>query len=154
MGNICRSPAAEGIMRSLVTEAGMQNDIYIDSAGTIDYHSGECVDSRMMRTALNRGYDLNTHRARMFNPESDFKNFDYILTMDNSNYSDIIRLDKSRKYLSKIFKITSFCKKYNEDEVPDPYFGGTLGFEYVIDLLEDACSNLLKRIKDESPDQK
>jgi protein-tyrosine phosphatase len=149
MGNICRSPAAEGIMRSLVEEEGLTNQIYIDSAGTIDYHTGECADDRMILHAEKRGYDLNPHRARMFNPLIDFKEFDYLITMDNTNFSDILRHDRTGANRHKVYKITSFSTKYEEEEIPDPYYGGTGGFEYVLDLLEDSCRGLLERIKNE-----
>jgi protein-tyrosine phosphatase len=149
MGNICRSPAAEGIFKSLVEAEKLTETIYIESAGTTGYHSGECADSRMVRHALKRGYDLNSHKARMFNPQKDFENFNYIITMDNDNYSGILELDKTGRYAHKVKKVTQFSKIYNEEEVPDPYFGGSKGFEYVLDLLEDSCSELLERIKDE-----
>jgi protein-tyrosine phosphatase len=154
MGNICRSPAAEGVMRSLLEEENMADKVYIDSAGTLDYHEGECADQRMLKHASIRGFDLNPHRARQFDPYNDFEEYDYIITMDNSNYSDIKKLDPENKYASKIQKITSFSKKYNEKEVPDPYYGGSQGFEFVLDLLEDSCSQLLEKIKDELNNQK
>jgi protein-tyrosine phosphatase len=154
MGNICRSPAAEGVMRSMIEEKNLSESIHIDSAGTLDYHTGECADSRMVSHAAERGYDLTPHRARQFNPRKDFEEYDYIITMDNSNYSDIVKLDPKNKYRHKIHKITSFSKKYNEVEVPDPYYGGSQGFEFVLDLLEDSCRQLLEKIKDESENQK
>jgi protein-tyrosine phosphatase len=149
MGNICRSPAAEGVMRSLLEEEGLSELVYLDSAGTLDYHTGDFADRRMIQHALKRGYDLNSHQARQFDPRNDFDEYDYIITMDNSNYSDIIRLDPAKKYRNKIHKITSFSKKFKEEEIPDPYYGGSQGFEYVIDLLEDSCRQLLEKIKNE-----
>jgi protein-tyrosine phosphatase len=146
MGNICRSPAAEGIMRSLVEKHNLTSHIYIDSAGTLDYHAGECADDRMLRHAARRGYDLNPHRARQFDPDRDFDDYDYIVTMDDSNYSGIKALDPNNKYRDKIWKITSFSSRYNEKEIPDPYYGGSQGFDYVLDLLEDSCRQLLVKV--------
>lgn len=150
LGNICRSPAAEGVMRSLLKKENLDDRIFVDSAGTIDYHAGECADIRMIKHAASRGYNLDPHRARMFDPHTDFDEFDMIITMDNKNYSEIIRSDKSGTYKDKIFKITSFSSNYEEDEVPDPYYSGSEGFEYVLDLLEDSCKGILERIKDET----
>jgi protein-tyrosine phosphatase len=149
LGNICRSPAAEGVMRSLLKKENLDDKVFVDSAGTIDYHCGECADIRMIKHAARRGYDLQPHRARMFDPQSDFEEFDLIITMDNKNYSDVIRSDRSGRSRDKIFKMTSFSMNYEEDEVPDPYYSGGEGFEYVLDLLEDCCKGILERIKDE-----
>lgn len=146
MGNICRSPAAEGVFKSLVKSQNLENQIKVDSCGTIGYHSGELPDLRMRRHASHRGYEL-TSRARQFNPQKDFVEFDYIVTMDNDNYSDILNLDKNNLYKHKIFKMTSFCSDNSIKEVPDPYYGGSDGFEYVLDILEDSTKNLLNKIK-------
>jgi len=146
MGNICRSPAAEGIFKKFVADANLESKISIDSAGTIGYHSGEMPDSRMRRHALARGYDLDS-RARQFNPKQDFEDFDYIVTMDNENYSDIKKLDIKKLYIDKILKMGDFISDKNVSEVPDPYYGGAEGFEFVIDVLEDGTKNLLTKIK-------
>ena len=148
LGNICRSPSAEGIMRSIIEKNGMQEFITVDSAGTIPYHTGELPDSRMRSHADKRGYNL-MHKARMFNPEKDFDFFDYIVVMDEQNFKDIKSLDLKSNYSNKIFKMTQFCKKYDVDEVPDPYYLGPQGFEKVLDVLEDGCSGLFNKVKDE-----
>jgi protein-tyrosine phosphatase len=146
MGNICRSPAAEGIFKKYVEEAKLDNKISIDSAGTIGYHAGELPDERMRKHALTRGYNLDS-RARQFNPKQDFEEFDYIVTMDDDNYSDIKKLDSKKLYVDKIFKMGDFITDKNVSEVPDPYYGGSEGFEYVINILESGSKNLLTKIK-------
>ena len=145
-GNICRSPAAEGIFRKFVRDANLENDISIDSAGTIGYHSGELPDARMRKHASVRGYNLDS-RARQFNPMKDFEEFDYIITMDDYNYTDLIQLDRKKLYTNKLFKMADFISDKNISEVPDPYYGGAEGFEFVIDILEDGTKNLLTKIK-------
>jgi protein-tyrosine phosphatase len=146
LGNICRSPAAEGIFTSMVEKRNLENKIEIDSAGTIAYHAGEKADQRMSKHAKQRGYNL-TSLARKFDQKNDFDNFDYIITMDDENYRNVKALDYDNKYGDKIFKMVSFSKNKKYPEVPDPYFGGTQGFELVLDILEDACSNLLDKIE-------
>jgi protein-tyrosine phosphatase len=146
MGNICRSPAAEGIFRKFVDDAKLDNIISVDSSGTIEYHSGEMPDARMRQHAKVRGYNLD-HPARQFNPEQDFEQFDYIITMDNENYTDILRMDKKYLYFKKVFKMADFISDKNISEVPDPYYGGAEGFEFVIDILEEGTNNLLTKIK-------
>lgn len=146
MGNICRSPAAEGIFKKLVDDAKLGNEISIDSAGTIGYHAGELPDTRMRRHASARGYNLES-RARQFNPKKDFEEFDYIITMDNDNYADIRKLDYQKIYTNKIFSMADFISDKNVREVPDPYYGGAEGFEFVINILEDGSNNLLTNIK-------
>ncbi len=148
MGNICRSPAAEGIMKKLVKDEGLENRISIDSAGTIGYHTGEGPDSRMIKHASKRGYSL-TSKARKFNPAEDFEKFDYILTMDDDNYSDIKYSDKNNIYAGKVFRMVDFGVNIKADEVPDPYYSGSEGFENVLNILEDACKGLLARVKDD-----
>ncbi len=149
LGNICRSPAAEGIMKTISQKNGMKDKLFIDSAGTIAYHAGENPDARMVMHALKRGYVLD-HKARKFNPEKDFQYFDYIVTMDNQNNADIKSLDINGIYKNKIFKMTDFSKEFKVNEVPDPYYSGPEGFENVIDILEDACNGLLKKIENDS----
>ena len=152
LGNICRSPAAEGVMKSLVEKENLARTILVDSAGTINYHEGERADARMRRHAARRGYDL-TSISRMFNPEKDFDKFDYIVTMDDNNYRDISALDKSKKYAGKIFKMASFANGMNVKEVPDPYYEGDEGFEHVLDILEQATQGLLNKVKDDIKQQ-
>ncbi|MGE5847837.1 MAG: low molecular weight protein-tyrosine-phosphatase [Ignavibacteria bacterium] len=152
MGNICRSPAAEGIMNHFIEKEGLQNKISADSAGTIDYHQGELPDARIIRHSGMRGYKLN-HKARIFNPDKDFEEFDYIAAMDDDNLMDIKSLDPEEKFSKKIFKITDLCRGIKADEVPDPFYGGPKNFELVLDILEDACKGLIVRLKDEAGQQ-
>ena len=144
MGNICRSPAAEGIMKKKISENGFADKIFADSAGTIGYHTGESPDERMQAFAKKRGYNLE-HKARRFNPNSDFEKFDYILTMDDDNYFEITRLDADKKYKDKIFRITDFQKDEDITEVPDPYYGGSAGFEKVLNILEASIDGFIKK---------
>ncbi|MEZ4754227.1 MAG: low molecular weight protein-tyrosine-phosphatase [Bdellovibrionota bacterium] len=144
LGNICRSPTAEGVMQSLVDERGLSNMIICDSAGTIGYHAGSPADERMREHASKRGYDL-TSLSRKF-VKSDFKNFDLILVMDSSNYKDVLGLDSKNQYSEKVRLLTDYCSEHNVDEVPDPYYGGAADFELVLDIVEDACSNLLEEL--------
>lgn len=147
MGNICRSPAAEGVMRNLVNQNGLKDKIFIDSAGTIDYHEGELPDPRMIEAAAERGYDL-THKARQIT-KKDLENFDLIITMDDHVHRSVLRLDSSGKYHNKIIRMTDFLTKMKSDEIPDPYYGNREDFEYVLDLLEDASKGLLRHLQNE-----
>ncbi len=146
LGNICRSPMAETIFRKQVEEAGLQDRITIDSAGTAGYHIGEKADKRMRMHAENRNYTI-TSRGRQVEP-TDFAHFDRIVAMDDSNMQNLRRICP-KEYLPKLNKITDFAQKHSLDEVPDPYYGGAEGFELVIDLLEDACEGLLATVKRE-----
>ena len=147
LGNICRSPSAEAVMKSVVKKAGLEESIYIDSAGIIGMHSGNSADSRMISHAIKRGYDL-TSKSRQVNPKRDYNDFDIIIGMDNQNITDLMSLAPHDDAIrSKIVKMTDFCNKMEMDVVPDPYYGGDSGFELVLDLLEDACDGLLKDIK-------
>jgi protein-tyrosine phosphatase len=148
LGNICRSPAAEGIAKKIIVKSGLDGTIEIDSAGTLDYHAGESPDERMIRHASKRGYRLDSH-ARQFDSKKDFEYFDYIVTMDDDNFSAITSLDKNNKYTNKVFKMVSFGSKLKVDEVPDPYYTGSDGFEYVLDILEDSIEGLLKKVEDD-----
>lgn len=145
LGNICRSPAAEGIMQDLVNKAGLQDKIQCDSAGTSNFHIGDPPDARMVMTARQRGLHLNG-RARQFH-SADFEQFDLILAMDRENYHDILLLDPEAKYRDKVRLICDFCRHHTAKEVPDPYYGGRQGFEKVLDLLTDACEGLLAHLK-------
>jgi protein-tyrosine phosphatase len=145
LGNICRSPAAEGVFNYLVKEHGLQYAFEIDSAGTAGYHSGEPADERMQKHALKRGYNL-TSISRKFNPAADFDKFDLVVAMDDENVSKLKRMARSPEDLIKISKMTDYRKVWNYNEIPDPYYGGDDGFELVLDLLEDACEGLLEKI--------
>ncbi|XP_021722104.1 uncharacterized protein LOC110689642 isoform X3 [Chenopodium quinoa] len=137
-GNICRSPAAEGVFRDLVKKRGLDSNFTIDSAGTIGYHEGNPADSRMRSTAKRRGIEI-TSISRPIRP-SDFRDFDLILAMDKSNRADILEAFdkwKQRNNLppdadKKVKLMCSYCKKHDETEVPDPYYGGQQGFEKVM----------------------
>jgi len=148
MGNICRSPAAEGIAKKIINENGLNGTIEIDSAGTLGYHTGELPDSRMIKHASKRGYMLDSS-ARQFNPKNDFEYFDYIVTMDDNNYSEITSLDRKNKYSNKVFKMVSFGNKIKVNEVPDPYYSGSHGFENVLDILEDSVEGLINKVEDD-----
>ena len=149
MGNICRSPSAEAVMRSLVKQQGLEHEIVCDSAGTFDYHRGKPADARMQKHARLRGYELSSI-SRPFKDE-DFELFDCIITMDDDNYQQIQWLDQSNNYTDKILRMTNFCSSSQVSEVPDPYYGGDQGFENVLDLLEDTCQGLLEFVMHKRP---
>ncbi len=145
LGNICRSPTAEGIFCDLVEKAGLADQLEIDSAGTGDWHVGKAPDERMQAAALSRGYDLSALRARQIQPQ-DLDSFDYILVMDEQNKVDVEDLASEMEHLDKIRLLLS----YNPSaitEVPDPYYGGESGFHQVIDLVESACKRLLVQLR-------
>ncbi|MCW6039014.1 low molecular weight phosphotyrosine protein phosphatase [Spirulina subsalsa FACHB-351] len=144
LGNICRSPSAENIMKYLVAQRNLSDQILCDSAGTSSYHIGSPPDRRMQLAGKQRGITL-TGSARRFSPE-DFEQFDLILAMDHSNYQDILALDRQGKYRDKVHLMCDFATAHPDREVPDPYYGGSEGFNYVIDLLLDACEGLLQQI--------
>ena len=142
MGNICRSPAAEGIMKDKLREKGLDKSYYIDSAGIHGYHEGELPDSRMRQHASRRGYNL-TSRSRPVKYD-DFFEFDRIIGMDDSNIYDLNRKAPDEASRLKICRMTDFCRIFPDDHVPDPYYGGASGFEKVLDLLEDACEGIIE----------
>lgn len=144
LGNICRSPSAEGIMKKLVEEAGLEDALEIDSAGLIGYHEGELPDQRMRSHASRRGYVLDS-RSRPVRSE-DFDKFDYIIGMDDRNYDELQRLAPDLESKNKVHRMVEYSRQYSHDHVPDPYYGGASGFELVLDLLEDACAGLLETI--------
>lgn len=145
MGNICRSPTAEAVFRARVEEAGLAQQILVDSVGTHDYHIGKPPDSRTQRAAMQRGYDMSGLRGRQV-AVADFSRFDYVLAMDNANMAILYRLcpPAQRDRLGLFLK---HATKYKESEVPDPYYGGEDGFERVLDMVEDAAEGLLLYIK-------
>lgn len=147
LGNICRSSSAEEIMRTLVKQAGLEQEIEIDSAGILNYHQGELPDSRMRMHAARRGYEL-THRSRPVCTD-DFFEFDWLIGMDDRNIQDLKDRAPSPEAEKKICRMTDFCRVKQVDYVPDPYYGGAQGFENVLDILEDACSGLLEEIRKE-----
>jgi len=141
MGNICRSPAGEGVLAKLVSEAGLTAHIEIDSAGTIGMHQGHRADSRMRAAATERGYNL-TSRARQV-VAHDLDDFDLILTMDEDNHRGVLNLATTDNQRDRVRLFCSFCQNHAEREVPDPYYGGPQGFETVLDLLEDGCRGVI-----------
>lgn len=144
LGNICRSPSAENIMNHLIKESGLEDKITCDSAGTSGYHIGASPDRRMSAAARKRGIKLQG-KSRKLTP-LDLQQFDLILAMDRENYQDILYLDREGKYEDKVLLMCSFANHKTNKEVPDPYYGGQDGFDYVIDLLSDACAGLLDYI--------
>lgn len=148
LGNICRSPSAHGVLAHLVQQAKLQHAITIDSAGTAGYHIGNPPDARSQQHAQQRGYDLSTQRARKLQAQ-DFEIFDWILVMDSNNHRDAIALCPAQ-HQHKIHYLTKFCRNHNDKEVPDPYYGGNDGFEYVLDLCEDACGGLLSVLQNQT----
>lgn len=141
LGNICRSPLAEGIMRSKLSE-----DFIVDSAGTGGWHAGELPDKRSISTAKGRGLDITNQRARQFK-KSDFDTFDYIFVMDNSNYKDVLALAPNDVAKSKVKLILNEIFPGENVDVPDPYYGGQDGFENVFDMLDQACEEIARKLK-------
>jgi protein-tyrosine phosphatase len=145
LGNICRSPTADGVLRHLVAQAKLDNHIYVDSAGTGDWHIGHAPDKRTILTARKRGYDLSVLRARLVEPK-DFNEFDYILAMDANNLTNLKRM-KPASYKGKLDLFLSFSEQTTYQEVPDPYHGDADDFELVLDLVEDAAQGLLTQLQ-------
>lgn len=142
LGNICRSPAAEGVMRSLVEERGQADRFEIDSAGLYGGHAGELPDRRMRIHAFQRGYNL-THHSRPVR-SSDYDDFDLIVAMDHSNYDRLRGFAPTLEDERKVVRMIDFVRGFPQcDCVPDPYYEGAEGFELVLDLLEDGCHNML-----------
>lgn len=147
LGNICRSPAAEGVLQKMVDDAGLSDKVQIASAGTSGYHAGELPDPRMREHGARRGYELLSP-SQQFVPKF-FKEFDVIVTMDHSNYKNVTALAKSGEDTRKVKHFSHYCCKYSITEVPDPYTGGPEGFEHVLDLMEDGCAEILRRLQSE-----
>jgi protein-tyrosine phosphatase len=144
MGNICRSPSAESVFRSLLAARAPQLTIEIDSAGTHDYHVGEPPDERSIAAARRRGIDMSALRARMVSA-SDFDDFDLILAMDEQNLRELRRRAPAHRH-ERIRLLMEFAPQASMRAVPDPYYGGPQGFEQVLDLLEEAAEGLLKEL--------
>ncbi len=140
MGNICRSPAGENVMRKLLEIAGLATLVRCDSAGTIGYHIGEAPDKRMSAAGRKRGLPMSG-TARQVTTE-DLNTYDLILAMDDDNFTELVKLstDSNRH---KIKRFCAYCSRHSDDEVPDPYYGGAEGFEHVLNLLEDGCTQIL-----------
>lgn len=145
MGNICRSPTAEGVFRKHLRDAGLEHAVYLDSAGTHAYHVGKSPDRRARQAASGRGYDLSGLVARQVSGD-DFARFDYILAMDLDNLADLERICP-QEHRQKLRLFLSFSAAYAGQEVPDPYYGGPQGFDQVLDMVEDACAGLLEAVR-------
>lgn len=143
MGNICRSPTAEGVARALAEREGVVGDFEFDSAGTHGYHIGKAPDGRTQQAAARRGYDLSSLRARQVNAY-DFVRFDHVLAMDRENL-DLLRQACPAEHRSKLGLFLEFGAG-REQEVPDPYYGGAEGFEHVLDLIEDAVAGMIRKL--------
>lgn len=145
LGNICRSPAAQGIMQHLVDSRGLTNRFVIDSAGIGSWHIGDLPDRRMRDHGRRHGYTFG-HRARQFHASADFDRFDWILTMDDANYEEITCQALTDGERAKVVPLARYLRHHpGANDIPDPYFGGDAGFERVISLLEDACEGLLEQ---------
>lgn len=145
LGNICRSPSAEAVMKKLVKDAGLEKQIKIDSAGIIGYHEGERADSRMRSHAARRGYVLDSISRPVCT--DDFYEFDLIIGMDNRNIDDLKQKAPDLESVEKIHQMMEYSRNRLYDYVPDPYYSGAEGFELVLDLLEDACQGLLDELR-------
>ena len=146
LGNICRSPLADGLMRKKVQEHKL--DVYVDSAGTANYHVGGAPDERMTQTARRKGVDISKLQARQF-VVSDFDAFDIIYVMDRSNYDNVVRLARNEADRNKVQLILELLPNKTEIEVPDPYYGGQDGFEHVFDLLNRATDVIIEKMHHE-----
>ena len=144
LGNICRSPTADGVLRHKLKSAGLADRMVVDSAGTGDWHVGKAPDGRTQQAACKRGYDLSGLRARQVEV-ADFQRYDLILAMDQNNLRDL----KAMQPAAAKAEVDLFLRRYAGacDEVPDPYYGGEQGFEEVLDLVEHACDALLSEIQ-------
>ena len=144
MGNICRSPMAEGMFRHAVKQAGLESQVQIDSAGTHSYHVGSPPDTRAQQAIQKRGVDISGQRSRLVS-DRDFAEYDYILVMDGANHAHLIRRAPP-EHQNKIRRLLSFSRKYPNLDVPDPYYGGAQGFEENLDMIQDAVHHLVLEI--------
>lgn len=144
LGNICRSPTAEGVFRRLLERERLESVIHVDSAGTHAYHVGSPPDARAQEAALRRGIDLSALRGRRTGPE-DMAVFDHVLAMDRENLANLISI--SGGHQGKVRLFMEYSERFDETEVPDPYYGGANGFERVLDMIEDASEGLLRELR-------
>ena len=144
-GNICRSPTAHGVFMRKMMDAGIAHQVMVDSAGTHNYHPGSPPDERSQAHAAKRGYDLTDLRARRITHD-DFERYDLILVMDLDNLA-LVQDECPPEYMAKVRRLTEFCLTHDTPVVPDPYYGGSNGFDEVLDLVEDACDGLLQHVK-------
>lgn len=141
-GNVCRSPMAEGVFRHMVRQAGLEDVVKVASAGTHGFHAGEPADKRAQAAALRRGYDISDLRARVVD-EAALEEYDLILAMDWDNLSALQQLGPKRTH-HKMQLLMRFASDHESATIPDPYYGGTQGFEQALDYVEDACNGLLE----------
>lgn len=141
LGNICRSPLAEGILKSKIDSS----KVFVDSAGTAGWHIGKLPDERSIEVAKIHHIDIADQRSRKFQI-SDFDNFDFIYVMDSSNYDDVINLAKNETDKQKVCLILDGIARNQGEEVPDPYYGGESGFEYVYQMLDEACEAIANKL--------
>lgn len=144
LGNICRSPIAEGVLQSKVNS----DLVYVDSAGTAAYHVGNAPDKRSIDIAFKYNINLKNQKARKFSV-IDFENFDIIYAMDESNYQDILKLAKTNAHTAKVKLILNEVNPHSNQSVPDPYYGGSQGFEKVYVMLEKACSIIAEKLQND-----
>lgn len=147
LGNICRSPLAEGIMIQAIRDKGLDNQIYVDSCGTSNYHIGDQPDHRTVKNASENNISLN-HKARQFSVR-DFETFHYILAMDSSNLGNIRQLDPERNHMNKVRLLRDFDIHQPGADVPDPYFGGEEGFQHVFDIVHRSVHEFIKYLIEE-----
>jgi protein-tyrosine phosphatase len=146
MGNVCRSPTAEGVLRHKLRERGLDDRVEVDSAGTHDWHAGRPPDERSQEHAARRGYDLSALRARQI-CAADLDRFDLVLVMDDDNFDDLQAL-LTAPARARIERLLAYSRQEPGREVPDPYAGGPAGFERVLDLIEDACEGLIEALRE------
>ena len=146
LGNICRSPAAEGVMKLLVDQSNCADAYEIESAGIGNWHVGQLPDQRMRKCGAKRGYDFSSH-AQQFKPNF-FDHFDFIIVMDYMNYDDIISQARTEEDKEKVICLADHLQHHpGQKTVPDPYYGDTKDFEFALDLIEDGCKGLLKALQ-------
>ena len=145
MGNICRSPAAEGVFRYCIEQEGLEGFVKCDSAGTIDFHQGSSPDSRIRQTGRERGYEIDGSARHI--SAADLRSFDLILAMDHENIDYVRDLDRDGQFMKKIQLFCDFVQGADDEVVPDPYYGGQAGFEKVFDLLEDGSEGLMGYVR-------
>jgi len=145
MGNICRSPTAEGVLKKIIKDNGLDEIVEVDSAGTHGYHAGEAPDPRALAAAAKRGYELKGLRARKVRRD-DFALFDLVLAMDRENLANLLEICPP-VYQERVRLFLSYASEGGSDEVPDPYFGGPAGFEVVLDMIEEAARGLVESMR-------
>lgn len=141
LGNICRSPTGEGVLKHLIEQNGFEDRIFVDSAGTIGYHEGNRADRRMREHAAKRGYDLQSRSRKI--QKADLERFDLVLAMDSQNLTDIMEIDHEA---DNVRLLSDFLDDSWPRDVPDPYYGGAAGFETVLDMIEAACPGILNAL--------